>query len=401
MQNGLLAKNKNYRMIWLAGSTSKLGDWFNQVALSLITLSMTNSALSMGFVLLCRSLPGVLLSPLLSPLVDKYSKRIIMYTCDLFRAVFALFFAFAYITNSVSLLFIGAILLGLSGMMFNPAQQASIPLLVAHKDLPNAYALNSSMSGIISVVGALFGGVVSSIVSPIVCFLINSFSYMISAFFIYLAKWEEERITYEKKETYADALKVGFHEVKRNDYVRSIILIGISWGFAGGAYYIVVPLLGKSIYQMGGLGIGLLYSIDGLGIILGAIIVKKFIGTNRKRVNLAYGVAYVTQAIFFTLLTQFSSIFTGIMMILFMRISSGIIIPLDSFILQKHTRPTIRARVFSIHDSTYSGFMQLSYIVFGFLFEKLGISSVGLFAGSISLLCGFSWLLKLGKNNDL
>lgn len=382
-------------MIWVAKGISTLGDWFNQVALGFIVLSMTHSSVVMGFVLLCRSFPVVIFGPLLSPLADKYSKRVIMYMCDLFRAMFALVFILAYQHHAMPLLYLGAFLLGISGILFNPAQQAAIPLIVNKEDLANAYALNSSMAGMISILGALLGGIVSSFVNPVICFLVNSLSYLLSALFIYRAKWKEGDEMGREKENYLDSLKAGFVEVKNNKIVRSVILIGISWGFAGGAYYILIPLLGDSAYRMGGLGIGLLYSVDGFGIVTGAWMVKKWIGNHLRWVNVAYGIAYLTQAIFLALLSQTSSILTGIIMLFFMRVSSGIIIPLDSFILQKNTKVILRARVFSLHDATYTGFMQLSYALFGFLYATFGIPHVGVFAGTISLLCGLSWLLSL------
>jgi hypothetical protein len=78
MKKGLLRRNRNYRNIWLAQSGSVLGDWFNQVALGQVTLSMTHSPPAIGWVLLCRSLPSVIIGPFISPLVDRYSKKVII-----------------------------------------------------------------------------------------------------------------------------------------------------------------------------------------------------------------------------------------------------------------------------------------------------------------------------------
>jgi hypothetical protein len=83
-------------------------------------------------------------------------------------------------------------------------------------------------------------------------------------------------------------------------------------------------------------------------------------------------------------------------MLLLMRVSSGVIIPLDTYMLQTSTDPTIRCRVFSLHGSTYGGVMQLSYVLSGFSFEYLGILLVGVIIGALSLLCGVSWLSQFG-----
>jgi hypothetical protein len=67
----LLRRNRNYRNLWLAQVGSQFGDWFNQVALDQITLELTHSASAMDLVLLCRSLPAVILGPLVGPFVDR------------------------------------------------------------------------------------------------------------------------------------------------------------------------------------------------------------------------------------------------------------------------------------------------------------------------------------------
>lgn len=301
-----------------------------------------------------------------------------------------------FCTIKVSMfLYAGAILLGLSGVMFAPAQQAAFPLIVSIKDLAFANALSSGTYGFLSILGAAGGGIVSSLLNPVVSFLINSLSYVWSAFYIFQIHMPENTDENKKKETYFDSLKEGFKEAAGNKAAKAIILIGISWGLAGGGYAILIPILGDMGYGMGGLGIGTLYAIDGLGVLLGALFVQRFIGSNHKRANWWYGAAYLTQAFFFALLAQSAVFIAGASMLLLMRFSSGIIIPLDSYLMQVHTKPEVRGRIFSLHNSTYSGVMQLSYASMGYLYETVGIPVMGLVIGFVSFLCGLSWLLQM------
>jgi Arabinose efflux permease len=392
--NHLLRRNKNYRILWLANSGSILGDWFNQVALGQVTLLLTNSPSAMGIVLLCRSLPSVLLGPVVSPLVDRYSKKKIMLISDFTRALFALLFPLGVFFHMMSPLFVGAILLGICSILFSPAQQATLPLILPGRDLAQANSINSGTYGFLSILGAVSGGIVAALVTPVLCFLINALSYLWSAVWILHFNIAEPVSGKLVSESWLCSLREGLHEAATNKIVRAIMIIGISWGFAGGGYAILIPLLGQMVYKMGGFGIGLLYSIDGMGVLLGAFLVNKFIGSNDNRVNRWYGIDYLTQAVFFALLCQSALFIYGAVFLLLMRISSGIIIPLDSYLIQRHTRPEIRGRIFALHNSTYSGVMQLSYACFGYLFEKFGINKMGIFIGLISFLCGLTWLLN-------
>lgn len=180
-KSSLLRNNRSFRSLWLAQTGSTIGDWFNQVALAQTTLVLTHSATGVGLVLLCRSFPGFLLGPFISPLVDHLNKKKIMITTDVLRAFFALSFVAAIIMEQSLFLYVGAFLLGLSGVMFNPASQAYLPFIVKQDELADANAINSTTSGFVSVLSTIAGGVISALISPVLCFLINSCSYLWSA----------------------------------------------------------------------------------------------------------------------------------------------------------------------------------------------------------------------------
>ncbi len=391
---GVLQRNRPYRNLWMAKVGSQFGDWFNQVALAQITLMLTHSSAAMGFVLLCRALPAVVLGPFVGPLVDRFPKKPLLFMTDVLRAAFALGYILVIIFHAQWILYAGSLLLGLSGVFFDPARNATIPLVVPSEDLTEAYALESATTGIIQILGATLGGIVAVTVSPIGCFVINAASYLWSAFSILRAQWQEDFAASPHSASYVQALKAGFHEAGRNRIARTIIVIGISWGLAGGGYYILIPLLGTRTYHLGGLGIGLLYAIDGIGVLLGSMLVQRAVGKNQHRVVVGYGVAYITQALFFSLLAQSTLFLLGGLMLLFMRISSGVIIPLDTYLLQSSSEPAMRGRLFALHSSTYGGVMQVSFVVMGYLFDHIGISAAGLLIGAISLLCGVLWLVQ-------
>lgn len=180
----LLGINRNFKNLWLAQTGSNIGDWFNQVALAQTTLAITHSAEAMGLVLLCRSFPGFALGPLISPLVDHVDKKKVMIVSDLLRALFVLIFVLAVVLNNSACLFIGAFLLGLGGVMFNPAAQACLPHIVKSEELAEANAISSTTSGFVTVFSTILGGAVATFISPVVCFSINSVSYLWSAFLV-------------------------------------------------------------------------------------------------------------------------------------------------------------------------------------------------------------------------
>ena len=301
---GLLRTNAAFRFLWLARVGSLFGDWFNQVALAQLTLALTHSPAAIGLVLLCRSLPAVAIGPFVGPVVDRFPKKPLLIATDLLRAACALGYVGAAVAHATWFLYVGSLLLGLSGVLFNPARAAAIPLVVAPDELPEANALDAGTTGIVQIAGAACGGLVAVAVGPILCFAINAASYLWSALAILRARWDETDAARRTHSPYLASLRAGFREATRNRVARAIIFIGMSWGLAGGGYYVLIPLLGDHTFHRGGFGIGILYAIDGIGVLLGSALVRWVVAGNHAKAVVAYGVAYLTQAIFFGLLAQ-------------------------------------------------------------------------------------------------
>ncbi|MDQ0191454.1 MFS transporter [Alicyclobacillus cycloheptanicus] len=159
----LLRSNRNYRNLWLASVGSQFGNWFNEVALAQVTLTLTHLPAAMGFVLLCRSLPFVILGPLAGPFVDRFPKKRTLMMSDFVRTFFALALILSVLFHASWILYVDSALLGISGVLFGPARSAAIPLVVSKDDLAAANGLESQASGLIQVIGAAAGGVVACI----------------------------------------------------------------------------------------------------------------------------------------------------------------------------------------------------------------------------------------------
>lgn len=123
-------RNRIYRRLWMARTGSSLGDWFNQVALSTTVLAITDSPAAMGFVLLCLDLPQAVISPLVGPLIDRFSKRKIMIASDLVRAVVILSFILASVFRQMWVFYLGGPILGCASAFFLlPRAQRFLPSL--------------------------------------------------------------------------------------------------------------------------------------------------------------------------------------------------------------------------------------------------------------------------------
>src|ERR1700720_2103162 len=90
----LLRVNRNFRYLWLGQVVSQMGDWFDTIAVYTIALRLTGSSRSVALIMVARFLPSVVMGPLSGVVADRFSRRSIMITTDLMRAVVVLGFLF-------------------------------------------------------------------------------------------------------------------------------------------------------------------------------------------------------------------------------------------------------------------------------------------------------------------
>ena len=90
----LLRKNILFRRLFYASFVGSLGDWFNNVAVLILVLTLTHSSLVVGVTLAMRVIPYLIAGPIGGVLSDRLRRTWVMIACDLIRSGLALGFLF-------------------------------------------------------------------------------------------------------------------------------------------------------------------------------------------------------------------------------------------------------------------------------------------------------------------
>lgn len=93
---------------------------------------------------------------------------------------------------------------------------------------------------------------------------------------------------------------------------------------------------------------------------IGSLLVNLYISHNKEKMKKVFGWAYLLQGIFFLGFILSDQLIIGIITLFCMRIAGGIIVPLDTTLLQTYTHENMIGKVFSFHYSIYGSLIQLS-----------------------------------------
>ncbi|MEG0013481.1 MAG: MFS transporter [Cellulosilyticaceae bacterium] len=174
--------HKNFTLVVIGQIISLFGNAILRFALPLYLLRQTGSAALFGIVTACSFLPMIVLSLLGGVMADRVNKRNIMVILDFSTAILVLIFSLLLGKFSIVPLFITIlmVLYGIQGA-YQPAVQASIPLLVPMNQLMPANAIINQVNALANLLGPIIGGMLFStwgltpiLIISIICFTLSA-----------------------------------------------------------------------------------------------------------------------------------------------------------------------------------------------------------------------------------
>ncbi|HKZ90896.1 MAG TPA: MFS transporter [Candidatus Limnocylindrales bacterium] len=177
-----LARDARFSAFWLAGTISLFGDRLHQIALGVMVLSITGSALQTGLVFLAATLPNLVLGPVAGTFVDRWDQKLVMIVSDVLRAGLVLVIPFIAET---SILLVYPIVFGITtiSLFFRPAKAAVVPRIVGREDLMPANGAIWTGETMADIAGYPLAGVFVAFLGTnlALAFWVDSVTYLVSA----------------------------------------------------------------------------------------------------------------------------------------------------------------------------------------------------------------------------
>jgi len=177
-----LARDARFSAFWLAGTVSLFGDRLHQIALGVMVLSVTGSALQTGMVFLAATLPNLLLGPVAGTFVDRWDQKRVMIGSDMLRAGLVLVVPFI---ADLNILLVYPLVFGITtiSLFFRPAKAAVIPRIVRREDLTPANGAIWTGETLADIAGYPLAGLFVAFLGTnlALAFWVDSMTYLVSA----------------------------------------------------------------------------------------------------------------------------------------------------------------------------------------------------------------------------
>lgn len=204
--------NRNFIMVVIGQIISLFGNAILRFALPLYLLNQTGSAGLFGIISACSFIPMIILSPVGGIIADRVNKRNIMVVLDFSTTAIVMMLTILLgRVNLVGLLLAVLVLLyGIQGA-YQPAVQASIPVMLSSEHIMQGNAIISLVSSLAAMLGPVVGGTLFALmgIKPILYISMGCFfASAVMEIFI--------KIPYTKRKAEGNIFAIGFADMKQS-----------------------------------------------------------------------------------------------------------------------------------------------------------------------------------------
>ncbi len=356
----LLRQNTPFRRLWYGQVVSQLGDWFDNIALYTLTLTLTGgSGTALGALLVAEFLPPTLVSPFAGVLLDRLPRKQVMILSDILRALLVLLLLLVSGPEDLWLIYVVMVLKVSMIGFFEPARSAMLPNVVSRDQLPAANVLSGITWSTMLALGGALGGLVAGTLGFRVAIVLDAVSFLLSAWFIYRVQVTEthhlpgNRSSAEAGTAALSGLRQLGEGLRFVVSQRDIFLLTFAKAFwnLGAGVLLLFTLYGQQIFPLGtegAISIGLFYAARGVGAAVGPILARRLTRESEIAMRRAVGLGYFLSTVGYLWFSSAPMLVLALLAAVLAHAGGSINWVFSSALLQIEVPDHLRGRVFAV-----------------------------------------------------
>jgi len=396
-------QHRNYLLWFFGQGISLIGTWMQTMAQQVLVYRLTGSAASLGVISFIGLIPLIPLSLWGGSITDRFSKRTILLVTQGIMLIQAFLLAGLTWSRTVQIwhVYLLAFVLGAAIAVDLPARQAfTVDMIEGKDDLTSAIGLNSAMFNGARAIGPALAGVLVATTGEGNAFFLNGLSFIaVLISLLMMRNLPKPKSHIEDGTSPLKHMAGGLRFIfERQAILILVSLIAIS-AFLSMPYNTLLPVFASVVLKQSAqpvvaalcnsnsvimgcqapeaLPLGLMYSMIGIGAVIGALVVASLPANTRRGLLLTIGnLAFPLFLVLFAFSTHFS---LSLVLTLFIGFSFVWQNALANTLLQFVTPDELRGRVMGVYSMSFQTMFRLGGLQAGFVADWLGAPlSVGI-----------------------
>jgi MFS family permease len=345
--------------------------------------------------------------PVAGTLADRLSRWKLMMITDIVRVFLSLSFIFIETKDDLWIIYAGSVLMSVASSLFDGAKSAVTPNLVGKDGLLAGTALMFSSRFLLMALGNALGGIAVTFLGYEIAFIINSISFLISAYTIWLIPeqaTEMEETRNREKDSFFSEMLEGIYFVMRNPFVATVILMNLIWAVGGGAIQIILERLGGDVYAprenlSSDFAIGMLWAANGLGLAVGMFLAHR-IGAwveFRNWTSKFIGLTLILQGLLFGIAGLMPHLWLAAVVFFISRVVIGVEYAVQETLFQHALPDYIRGRISTLDRGLEITIFSFSIYLAGVSLNYLTPQMLTMASGVLTAFAALVWFARTAK----
>lgn len=274
-----LYRNTDYLLVAAAGTISATGSKLSQFALPFLALELARAPLWAALLSAAQLLPYLFFSLPAGAWVDRANRKRLLVACDLLRAGLLVTIPLAYMGGALTMphLFVVIFAAGLCTLLFEIAELATLPQLVATSRLARARAISEGIDASTAVAGKSLGGLIvglgrTTLGGAVLAYLVDSASYLASALTLLAVRRPLQAPQPQQPIALAAATLEGLRFLWGQPTLRLLMLLTAGVNFVQAPLSLYSILITQDRLGLAPAAIGAIFGVAGGGAVVGSLI---------------------------------------------------------------------------------------------------------------------------------
>jgi len=377
-------------IVWAGQLVSVIGTSVTGFALQFWVYLETGSVTQLAMVTLAVTVPATVLSPVAGALVDRWDRRLVMMGADTLAAAATIALTFLYFTDALEVWHIYLTAgFGAVGNAFQaPAWLAAMPTLVPKKHLDRANGMTQLIEGVSFVLGPLIAGSLLALSGLGAILILDLTTFAVAVGSLTLVRFPRpERSEDDERGSLTTEVKSGWRFLRERTG-----LMWLLWMYAGVnfvmsfANVLIIPLILSIANESVA---GTIFSIGGLGLIAGSLLVSVWGGLKNRILTVTLGISIIGLLIAMTgLRPNVLLVGAGFLLLLFVL---PFVNTASQVMWQLKVPLAMQGRVFALRRTVASAMSPIAILAAGPLADKVFgplLEVDGALAGSVGSVIG-------------
>jgi MFS family permease len=270
-----LLQEPSYRRLWASGLLVNVARWVDLVTLGWLALQLTGSPFMVGLAAFARSAPLMVVGPFAGIVADRMPRGRVLTIAQVTGLVASLALAviFGVWGGRYTVLVAFEVAFGLVWALDFPARRTSLYALLGAPRVAQAVSLETVSMQIAKVVGPLAAGWCLARMGPAACYALMAVMYggAVAVCVGLSGKLGMPGATVPG--SVGASMRAGLQEAWASGTVRAVLLVTIAMNTLFFPYQHMLPVFARDVLAVGPFALGALVAADGLGALIGALVI--------------------------------------------------------------------------------------------------------------------------------